>query len=360
MMDFLPLVAIFSVVLIISVLRLLRYRRYRSSGSLETKPSVSEELKKHLSTDSSADSSVFESKLDEAERSESSRRSGLIGFFTKTLRQPDAVSGLEKLLIQADFGPALTKKILGQISEGPTEKVESRLRDLLAGILTQSELERDPWKEKKPWVIFVVGVNGVGKTTTIAKLTHYLTRAGLKVGVLGADTFRKAAQEQVQLGVEKSGADFFTLYGKDGSEGADPAAVVFDGLKKFSNKDAILVDTSGRLHTKVNLMEELKKMKRVAEKAMPGAPHDIWMIIDSTLGQNSVGQVKAFHEAIGLTGVILTKLDGLSRGGTIFQLYQELQLPICFVGLGEGLNDLVPFNSAKFIEELFDHGATSS
>lgn len=264
----------------------------------------------------------------------------------------------EKTLVESDFGPKLSRAIVTSIehSEAPLAlSLKAKLLEMIEGAV----FEKKPWIEKKPWVLFLVGVNGVGKTTTIVKLAKFLKAQSLDVGVVGADTFRKAAQEQLERGCQKIGADFFTVYGQDSSEGADPASVIFDGLKKWSTKDVILVDTSGRLHTKVNLMDELKKMKRVADKSLVGAPHDIWMIVDSTLGQNSVSQVKAFHEALGLSGLILTKLDGLSRGGTIFQLFQELRLPLCFLGMGEGPDDLIPFEPKNFVEELFDQEAAS-
>ncbi len=264
----------------------------------------------------------------------------------------------ERTLIESDFGPKLSKSIVEnlQSSDAPLElTLKTKLLEMISG----GVLKNEPWREKKPWVLFLVGVNGVGKTTTLVKLAKYLKGRSLDVGVVGADTFRKAAQEQLDRGCQRVGVDFFTVYGTETSEGADPAAVVFDGLKKWASKDIILVDTSGRLHTKVNLMDELKKMKRVADKSLPGSPHDLWMIVDSTLGQNSVNQVRSFHEALGLTGLVLTKLDGLSRGGTIFQLFQELRLPLCFLGMGEGPEDLIPFNPQSFVEELFDQESAS-
>lgn len=262
----------------------------------------------------------------------------------------------EEVLIQSDMGPRLTAEILTKM-----EKTDLSPRDFLKSellnLLSSAELLSSPWADKKPYVVFVVGVNGVGKTTTIVKLAHRFQNQGLKVGVVGADTFRKAAIEQLERGCNRVGADFFSIMGSEESEGADPAAVVFDGLQKFRQKDLILVDTSGRLHHKKNLMEELKKMKRVAQKVISDAPHDVWMIIDSTLGQNAVAQGKAFHEAVGLTGIVLTKLDGLSRGGTVFQLFQELRTPIRFLGFGESEHDLEPFLAVNFVEELFDQSS---
>jgi len=266
----------------------------------------------------------------------------------------------EEILIRSDMGLSLSDNLvqgLAQSAEEPAEYFKNRLKD----ILLYAESKVLPWTLHRPWVLFVVGVNGVGKTTSLVKIAQYLkVKESLRVGVVGADTFRKAAIEQLQRGVENVGVDFFTLQGAETSEGADPAAVVFDGLNKFATYDAILVDTSGRLQNKKNLMEELKKMKRVAEKAMPGSPHDIWLVVDSTMGQNAIAQGKTFHEAVNLTGLVLTKLDGLSRGGTVFQLFQELKTPIRFLGVGEKVSDLEVFNSVKFVEELFDPAVLNS
>lgn len=265
----------------------------------------------------------------------------------------------EEALITSDMGPRLTDKLLDEMQNSADEPLQF-LKSRLSQMISPAQRDDSPWLETKPYVIFMVGVNGVGKTTTVVKVAHWFLKAGLKVGVVGADTFRKAAVEQLQRGCERVGAEFFSMAGSDTSEGADPAAVVFDGLKKFGQKDLILVDTSGRLHNKKNLMEELKKMKRVSDKSIAGTPHEVWMVVDATLGQNAVAQGKSFHEAVGLTGLVLTKMDGLSRGGTIFQLFDELKVPIRFLGVGERENDLESFNFHTFIEELFDLDAPSS
>lgn len=265
----------------------------------------------------------------------------------------------EEILIGSDMGPRLTDRLVSEMQQSPEEPL-SFFKERLSNMISLAQKDDTPWKQQKPWVIFMVGVNGVGKTTTIVKLAHWFLKAGLKVGVVGADTFRKAAVEQLERGCVRVGAEFFSMAGSETTEGADPSAVIFDGLKKFAQADIILVDTSGRLHSKKNLMDELKKMKRVADKAMPGAPHDIWMVVDASLGQNAVAQGKSFHEAVGLKGIVLTKMDGLSRGGTIFQIYDELKVPIRFLGVGERENDLETFNSRSFIEDLFDVEASSS
>jgi len=259
----------------------------------------------------------------------------------------------ESMLISSDMGPKLTNFLIQKMQTSdldPRSFFKKELFDLLA-LAEAPDLDQPI---QKPFVIFIVGVNGVGKTTTIVKLANFFRAKGSKVGVIGADTFRKAAIDQLERGVYSVGADFFSIKGSEETEGADPSAVIFDGLQKFRDQDVILIDTSGRLHHKKNLMEELKKMKRVSQKVIPDSPHEVWMVIDSTLGQNSVSQGRAFHDALGLTGLILTKLDGLSRGGTIFQLFQELRTPIRFLGIGEAPNDLKAFKTAIFVEELFD------
>ncbi len=260
----------------------------------------------------------------------------------------------EEALIRSDMGPKLADELLTDLQKSdldPKSFFVTRLKE----ILKPSKASVNPWTEAKPWVCFVVGVNGVGKTSSVVKLGAFLKSQSKRVAVVGADTFRKAAIEQLERGCEMAELDFFAIKSaSDESEGADPSAVIFDGLKKFADYDVILVDTSGRLHTKKNLMDELKKMKRVADKVIPGAPQDVWLVLDSTLGQNTLQQAQVFDEAVQLTGLILTKLDGLSRGGTIFQLFQSLKKPILFFAHGENVNDISLFDPDNFVEELFD------
>jgi len=260
----------------------------------------------------------------------------------------------EEALIRSDMGPKLADQLLGDLLKTDMEPKSffvSRLKE----ILRPAQSQQLPWESNRPWVCFVVGVNGVGKTSTIVKLGAYFKQMGKKVGVVGADTFRKAAIEQIERGCKIAGIEFFSEKKSDEeSEGVDPSSVIFDGLKHFAHCDMIFVDTSGRLHTKKNLMEELKKMKRVADKVQPGAPHDVWLVVDSTLGQNLVQQALVFNEAVQLSGLILTKMDGLSKGGVIFQLFQTLQKPIWFMAHGENVNDISPFESENFVEDLFD------
>ena len=262
----------------------------------------------------------------------------------------------EEVLIMSDMGPQLATELLqdlGSANEDPDQFFKSRLKN----ILSSGEQHQEPWRNHRPWVCYLIGVNGVGKTTTAIKLAYFLKNQSLSVGMIGADTFRKAAIEQLERQCSKNEVDFFSYKLSDEkSEGADPSAVIFDGLQQFVTKDVIIVDTSGRLHTKKNLMEELKKMKRVGDKALPGAPHDMWLVLDASLGLNAINQAQVFNEAVDLTGMILTKLDGLSKGGVIFQLYRKFQKPIWFVGKGESEKDLEIFNADHFVEELFDLG----
>jgi len=259
----------------------------------------------------------------------------------------------EEVLIMSDMGPKLADELLTGLEDSQEEPLEF-FRGSLKNILRPAKASGEPWREKKPWICYIVGVNGVGKTTSIVKLSHLFKTQGLEVGVVGADTFRKAAIEQLERGCLKAGVDFFSKKMPEESEGADPSSVIFDGLKAFQTKDVILVDTSGRLHTKKNLMDELQKMKRVGAKAVEGAPHDIWLVLDATLGQNALSQAMSFHQAMSLTGLVLTKMDGLSRGGSVFQLFRELQTPIWFIGKGESLEDLESFHPEQFVDELFD------
>jgi|GEM_PF-798469 len=260
----------------------------------------------------------------------------------------------EEALILSDMGPSLADELISGLQKTDREPFVYFTSELKK-ILQPAKAESEPWKLHKPWVLYLVGVNGVGKTTTVVKLARFFRSQNYEVGVVGADTFRKAAIEQLERACVSNSVDFFSYkLSGDQTEGADPSAVLYDGLQKFKTKDIILVDTSGRLHTKKNLMEELKKMKRVGNKAMASAPHDIWLVIDATLGQNALTQAKVFHDSVQLTGLILTKMDGLSRGGSVFQLYRELQLPIRFLGKGESSADLERFDPENFVEELFD------
>jgi len=199
-------------------------------------------------------------------------------------------------------------------------------------------------------VIMIIGVNGVGKTTTIGKLGHQLRSQGNSVMFVAADTFRAAAVEQLEIWAQRVGADLVKQ-----KPGADPSAVVFDALASALSKeiDVVIIDTAGRLHTKVNLMEELEKIHRVAGRKLPGAPHEVWLVLDATTGQNAIAQAELFHKAIGVTGIVLTKLDGTAKGGIVVGISHQLKMPIKFIGIGETMDDLRPFDASAFVEAIF-------
>jgi fused signal recognition particle receptor len=201
----------------------------------------------------------------------------------------------------------------------------------------------------------VVGVNGVGKTTTIGKMAHQYKQAGLKVVIGAADTFRAAANEQLEIWAQRAGVDLIQQL-----HGADPASVVFDTLSSAVSRsaDVVIIDTAGRLHTKTNLMEELKKIKRVMEKRVPGAPHEVLLVLDATTGQNGLQQVKQFTAAVEVTGLVLTKLDGTAKGGIVLAIGHELKTPVRFIGVGEQIDDLQPFDARTFVDALFEGSAS--
>jgi fused signal recognition particle receptor len=229
------------------------------------------------------------------------------------------------------------------------------LKNQLVRILTTSPVPRNGDSAAAvaaaPRVIFVVGVNGTGKTTTIGKLAHRLRAEGRSVMLCAADTFRAAAIEQLEVWAKRSGVELIKQ-----KAGSDPAAVVFDGLTaaRAKNVDAVIVDTAGRLHTKSNLMAELEKMKRTAAKLVPGAPHDVLLVMDATTGQNGLAQAREFTGHVGVSGIVLTKLDGTAKGGIVIAISRELGLPIRFVGTGEQIDDLVPFDAQTYVNSLFD------
>jgi fused signal recognition particle receptor len=263
---------------------------------------------------------------------------------------------LESLLIQADLGLDTTASVMDALREdlrqrGLTRAAElhSLLHDeLLQRLNSPTEMEF----QTIPTVIFLVGVNGSGKTTTAAKLGHYYSENGKKTLLIAADTFRAAAIEQLKVWAERLNLPIIA-----GQFGSDPGAVVYDGIHAAiaRGSDLVLVDTAGRLHTRYNLMEELKKVQRVAGKALSGAPHAVWLVLDSTTGQNALVQARAFKEAVKVSGVILAKLDSSAHGGMAFAIQRELDLPILFVGLGEGPQDLVPFDPDAFVNGILNN-----
>jgi fused signal recognition particle receptor len=275
---------------------------------------------------------------------------------------PALLAQLETALLSADIGVSTTKEVLASLRRQVTEKklaepaaLKQELKNELVRILTaapvQASRNGDGAATPAPRVIFVVGVNGTGKTTTIGKLAHRLRAEGRSVVLCAADTFRAAAIEQLEVWAKRSGAELVKQ-----KAGADPAAVVFDGLSaaRAKNADAVIVDTAGRLHTKSNLMAELEKMKRTAAKIVPDAPHDVLLVMDATTGQNGLNQAREFTGHVGVTGIVLTKLDGTAKGGIVIAISRELGLPIQFVGTGEQMDDLVPFDAQTYVNSLFD------
>jgi fused signal recognition particle receptor len=275
---------------------------------------------------------------------------------------PAALQHLERALLSADLGVRTTREILDSVKEkldrhalGDTGQLKREIRSHVARILqSPNGASKDPAPangDKEPRVIFIVGVNGAGKTTTIGKLANRLRRQGLNVVLCAADTFRAAAIEQLEIWAHRNGIEVIKQ-----KSGADPAAVVYDALAaaKARNVDAVIVDTAGRLHTKANLMAELEKMKRTAAKVIPGAPHDVLLVMDATTGQNGLAQAREFTGTVGVTGIVLTKLDGTAKGGIVVAISRELGLPIRFVGTGEQINDLVPFDAEAYAASLFD------
>ena len=263
---------------------------------------------------------------------------------------------LEEALIVADVGPAFTGELIASLQDkvrrkelGSPEILRKVLRATMEEILLKSEAPlRIP--AEGIYTIMVVGVNGTGKTTTIGKLARLFKMEGQEVTLAAADTFRAAAIEQLEVWAKRVGAPLIRQVAN-----ADPAAVVFDAVSsvKAGRRGVLIVDTAGRLHTKINLMEELKKMRRIMGRELPGAPHEVLLVLDATTGQNAIAQARMFKDEIGVTGLILTKLDGTSKGGVIVRIAKELAIPIRFIGVGEQLDDLRPFRAGEFVEALF-------
>ena len=277
----------------------------------------------------------------------------LLNSFTKI--DEDFFDELEESLIMADVGAVtsaricenLRKKVKEEGLSDPTA-VKGALKEIIAQMLAGDEALN---LSTKPSIILVIGVNGVGKTTTIGKLAHNLHEDGKKVLLAAADTFRAAAIDQLQIWEDRAGVDLV----KHG-EGSDPAAVVFDAINagKARGCDVVICDTAGRLHNKKNLMDELSKIARVIDREAPGSAKEVLLVLDATTGQNALNQAKLFQEAAGLTGIILTKLDGTARGGVVIGIKEELNIPIKYIGVGEQIDDLRPFDSKDFVEALFE------
>jgi fused signal recognition particle receptor len=265
---------------------------------------------------------------------------------------------LEEILFTSDIGVATTQELINSVREKVArkelknpKKLKIALKDHILSFLDAPAKEQPEPAPGKPWVILVVGVNGVGKTTTIGKTAHNFKSQGKNVMLVAADTFRAAAVEQLGIWGERAEADVIKQ-----STGSDPSAVVFDALTAAVSRktDVVLIDTAGRLHTKTNLMEELKKLARVTAKNLPGAPHEVWLVLDATTGQNAISQAEMFNKAIGVTGIILTKLDGTAKGGIVVGISHQLGIPIKYIGIGEKIEDLRPFDPQDFVKAMFD------
>jgi fused signal recognition particle receptor len=262
----------------------------------------------------------------------------------------DTIEALEEILIAADVGVAATEKIVRAV-EARARRGES-LRDVVTKEILEifGAADRPVTDGRRPHVTLIVGVNGTGKTTTVGKLANLLKASGRRPLVCAADTFRAAAVEQLDIWATRAGVDIVRA-----KEGSDPAAVVFDAIQSGKAKacDVILVDTAGRLHNRVNLMNELDKIRRVAARAAEGAPHEVLLVLDATVGQNGVQQAREFTAVAGVTGIVLTKLDGTAKGGVAVAIANDLKLPIRYVGIGEGIDDLIPFNAQDYVAALF-------
>ncbi len=281
---------------------------------------------------------------------------------SKSKIDDELLNNLEEILILGDVGFSATHKIIESIKvrvkqeryENSTELDRLLREEIQKMLLNGNGSDGTPFvisHTQKPHVIMIVGVNGVGKTTTIGKLAHNYKTAGKKVLIAAADTFRAAANEQLEIWAKRAGVDIVQQ-----AHGADPAAVAYDSLKSAiaNNVDVMIIDTAGRLHTKINLMEELKKIKRVLQKLIPEAPHEIFLVLDATTGQNAIQQAKQFTSAVGITGLVLTKLDGTAKGGVVIAVSQELNIPVKFIGVGETIEDLQPFDKNAFVNALFE------
>ena len=263
----------------------------------------------------------------------------------------DTIEALEELLISADIGVAATDRIIAAVKK--RSEAGEGLRDLVKHELLAifAAVDKPIVVANSPRVTLIVGVNGTGKTTTVGKLANALRNEGKQPLICAADTFRAAAVEQLEIWATRAGVDIVRA-----REGSDPAAVVFDAITsaKAKGRDPVLVDTAGRLHTRVNLMNELEKIKRIAAREVPGAPQEVLLVLDSTVGQNGLAQAREFTNVAGVNGIVLTKLDGTAKGGVAVAIANDLKLPIRYVGVGEGIDDLVQFDAKEYVDGLFE------
>jgi len=263
----------------------------------------------------------------------------------------ETVDALEEALISADVGVAATEQIVQAVRQkrGGGTSLRSLVKEEIRGILRAAN---PPTADgHRPHVVLIVGVNGTGKTTTVGKLARFIKDSGKAPLICAADTFRAAAVEQLEIWATRAGVDFIRA-----RMGADPAAVVYDAIAagKSRQRDVVLVDTAGRLHTRTNLMNELEKIRRVAAREVEGAPHEVLLVLDATVGQNGLAQAREFMNVAGVNGIVLTKLDGTAKGGIAVAIAHDLKLPIRYVGVGEGIDDLVPFSPDEYVDALFE------
>jgi fused signal recognition particle receptor len=262
----------------------------------------------------------------------------------------DTAENLEEILLMADVGVAATGEIVSAVKarQRRGESLRELVKQEMLRVLDASTPTAAP--TSKPHVMLIVGVNGVGKTTTIGKLANQLRQEGRTTLICAADTFRAAAVDQLQIWADRAGVDIVRA-----KEGSDPAAVVFDAMTtaKAKKRDVVLVDTAGRLHTRTNLMNELDKIRRVAGREVSGAPHEVLLVLDATVGQNGIAQAREFTNVAGVTGIVLTKLDGTAKGGVAVAIAHDLKLPIRYVGVGESVDDLLPFSSREYVDAIF-------
>ena len=275
---------------------------------------------------------------------------------------PELLKQLESALLSADIGVRTTREVIAAMREQVNQhklegaatlksELKSEIRKILVAPAAHANGQAAVNALPPPRVVFVVGVNGTGKTTTIGKLSNRFKKEGASVLLCAADTFRAAAIEQLEIWGKRSGVEVIKQ-----KSGADPSAVIFDALSaaKSRHADVVIVDTAGRLHNKSNLMAELEKMKRIAARVVPDAPHDVLLVLDATTGQNGLQQAREFWSSAGVTGIVLTKLDGTAKGGIVVAIARELNLPIRYVGTGEQIDDLVPFDAQTYVDSLFD------
>jgi len=294
-------------------------------------------------------------------------RTGLLDRVTRLVKartslDDETIDQLEEILVSADVGAGVSLDVIESIRRRVKQEGYTSTSELDA--LLKNEIKRqfaaapatedgDPYdlRPARPYVIVVVGINGAGKTTTIGKLAHQYVQRNKKVYIGAADTFRAAASEQLAIWTERAGATIIQQ-----ARGSAPAAVAYDAVASASaqSADVVIIDTAGRLHTKVNLMEELKKIKRVIAKHAADAPHEVLLVIDASTGQNGLQQAKQFHAAVGITGLVVTKLDGTAKGGIVLAISREMNLPVRFVGVGEKIDDLQPFEPTVFVDALFE------